>query len=167
MPVRLVSRMRFQSASVISSVGTRLVVPAAATTMSTFWKAERHASRSARSDPRSPTSAGWRSVRRPRASISAATLSTTPRRRPVDDDIGAGVGEPECERVTDAGGAADDDCRAAGEVEECRRHREARFGARHSEAPTAWVSFAWYERDRRRCSFIARRAPSTSRARTA
>ena len=34
------------------------------------------------------------------------------------DDVGAGVGEPERERAADAGGAADDDRGAAGEIEE-------------------------------------------------
>src|SRR5262245_25658258 len=83
MPVTFVSRMRFQSASLISTDGTRLVTPAATTTMSTWPKAARHASRSAAIDSTRATSTGCRSVRRPSRSMTAATSSTTSARRPV------------------------------------------------------------------------------------
>src|SRR5262249_21579172 len=67
----------------MSTLGTRFVTPAAATTMSTVPNAFRQASRSARSDAPSLTSVGPRRARRPFVSIADATSSTTPFRRPV------------------------------------------------------------------------------------
>ena len=83
MPVMLVSITRSQSASLISSVGTRLVVPAAYTMMSSRPKVSTQASLTRSSSDVSATSAGTRRVRRPRPSISAATASTFAARRPV------------------------------------------------------------------------------------
>ena len=79
----LVSITRSQSASLISSVGTRLVVPAAYTMMSSRPKVSTQASLTRSSSDVSATSAGTRRVRRPRPSISAATASTFAARRPV------------------------------------------------------------------------------------
>jgi hypothetical protein len=82
-PVRFVSRMRCQSASFISSVGTRLVMPAALTTMSTRPNVLSTSSRTRTSDSPSDTSEVMRRVRRRRASISPATSSTSVCRRAV------------------------------------------------------------------------------------
>ena len=76
-PVRLVSMMAFQSASVRSSVGTRLVRPAQLIMMSTLPKAPTASRSSVSSEARSVTSDGTRSERRPSASISFAVSSTT------------------------------------------------------------------------------------------
>src|SRR5262249_27095812 len=72
-----------QSPSSISTDFTRFVVPAAQTTMSTWPNDARHVSRRPPSDRASPTSAGWRSVRRPVLSMVLATSSTMSARRPV------------------------------------------------------------------------------------
>ena len=74
MPVTFVSRIAFQSASVISSVGTRLVTPAAATTTSTCPNASRQASR--RAAQRGQVADVGRMPQRPppRASIAAGHL---------------------------------------------------------------------------------------------
>ena len=64
-----------------------------------------------------------RSVRRPRASISAATSSTSACAPAGRDDVGAGVGKAERERAADAARAADDDGHASGKIEQA--HRQA------------------------------------------
>ena len=81
MPVRLVSRMLDQSASLISTAGRFSVIPAALTRMSTLPNAARMASCKAWRDARSPTSLAARNERRSRASISAAAFSTSGNRR--------------------------------------------------------------------------------------
>src|ERR1700723_1819975 len=75
-PVRLVSMMSRHSSSVISSVGTRLILAAQLTRMSIFPKCWREAAASCLRDSRSQRSQVNRRVWRPRASISEATSST-------------------------------------------------------------------------------------------
>ena len=70
---------------------------------------------------RRSTSAGSRSVRRPRASISAATASTSAARRPTLTTSAPASARPSASVAADAAGAADDDGRAAGEIEQ--RHQ--------------------------------------------
>ena len=79
-------------------------------------------------------SAAIATVRRPRSLISCATSSTRVGPPPGDDDVRAGIGEPEREHAADAARTADDDRRSAGQIEEghqwdaCRRRARARPG---------------------------------------
>src|SRR6185312_11164757 len=75
-PVRFTSMIESQISSVHSSVGMRRVVPAELTRISTLPNSVSTASRSRTSVARSVTSDATRRVRRPTASISAATEST-------------------------------------------------------------------------------------------
>ena len=79
-PVRLVSITRDQSASSTSSAGPLWVIPAAFTRISTLPNSFSTASCSANSESRLATSLAARNVRRPSASISAATFSIRSRR---------------------------------------------------------------------------------------
>src|ERR1700722_15529797 len=73
-PFRFISMTLFQPSSVHSSVGVLSVMPAAFTRMSTFLKVSRTLCCSASMEGRLRISTVARSVRRPRASISAATF---------------------------------------------------------------------------------------------
>ena len=116
--------MSFHSSSPTSSVGVRLVLPAQLTRTSIWPKAASVASRRASSEARSATSHGWRRLRRPRASISAATSATSAGAPPRRDDVGARLGEPERERASDARRAADDDGDAPREIARARAPRQ-------------------------------------------
>ena len=120
-PVRLVSRMAFQSASSTSSVGVRLVRPAQLIRMSTRPSRRRRpvrALRATRGRRRRP--AGERSDAHALRS-SAATSSTSSARRPVAHDVGPGVGQAERHGLADAGRAAHDDCRQPVECDPSHR----------------------------------------------
>src|SRR5271170_1037056 len=80
-PVKLVSRIFDQSSSEHSSVGTRSVIPAEFTRISTRPNFRRASLCKASIEARSRTSATHRSDRRPRISISLAIRSTSPARR--------------------------------------------------------------------------------------
>jgi len=80
-PVRLVSRSRFQSDSGKSSVGARWLNPAALTRISTFPNVWTEACSTFSNDPRSPTSQLMRSDLRPMDSISSAIPFTSSMRR--------------------------------------------------------------------------------------
>src|SRR5579883_2866215 len=82
-PVRLVSRMAFHSASETSSVGLRLVVPAEFTRICTGPSAAVTSARSCSSDFALVTSQATGRERRPRLSISPAICRTSSARRPV------------------------------------------------------------------------------------
>ena len=126
-----------QSASSMSSVGTRFVVPATHDEDVDLAELARHASRSRSSDrdvARRPPASAASGGRAPRSS--AATSSTSVCAPAGGDDVRAGVGQPERQRAADAARAADDDGQSAGQIENGRDSgRRLRSGARHmSEA---------------------------------
>ena len=122
-PVTLVAMIRCQSSSVISSVGTRLVTPAAHRRMSTWPNASSTASLARSSDAVSVVSVGSRSVRRPRASIASATCVDERSAAPDADNVRSRVGETERYLAPDAAGASHDDGHPAAEIEQA--HQEA------------------------------------------
>ena len=143
-PVRLVSMIAFHSSSLTSSVGGRLVRPAQLTRMSTLPSSATTRSRSASSEARSATSAGCRNDRRPIASISLATVVDQLGPPSAGDHVGARFREAEREGAADAGGAADDDRDAAGEIECFHAHvcvrRLTLPGVCYTRARVSWTA---------------------------
>ena len=104
----------------------------------------RHASRSALERPAVADVGRHRAASAGRAPRSRRPPRRRRRAAPAgDDDVGAGVGEPERERAADAARAADDDGRPAGEIEQGHQlvdataARPSRSGARRRGAASA------------------------------
>ena len=140
----------------------RLMRPAQFTRMSIRPKAASVAPFARSSDARSVTSAVARIVRRPRASISAAVLSTASAVRAQATTSAPASAKPQRERASDAGGPAGHHGDASCEVERGMAH--AVFCLR---VALRRVSRVWACRAASRCSVIAACAASRSCARIA
>jgi hypothetical protein len=134
----------------MSSVATRLVTPAAATTTSTLPNASKHSSRSRE---RGRVRHVHRLAQRP------PPFGFNRRGDFVDDggpasgrdDVGACVSQAEGQRPADAGGPSNHDDRFTGEIEWIR-HQRATFRRERAAVVGVCVavSRAWYERERSR-----------------